>query len=213
MIHKVLLLEDHRDAQTWLAHAVTLAFGADIQIDIVSLLADAKKYAREKNYDLILVDLNVPDGSGIALIRQAKLDQPDCYCVVSTIFSDKNHLFPALAAGADGYILKDEDRKDIAHMLRGILHGNPPISPSVAQHMLHYFHNNIHDDNTQLSDLSERECDVLTCIARGMNNKACANMLSISHHTVSEYIRNVYRKLGVHSRAEATREAIRLGMI
>lgn len=213
MIDKVLLLEDHRDAQAWLLHALQLAFGPDIHVDIVSLVEDAKRHEQEHNYDFILVDMKLPDGSGVELIRQVKLHHPDCYCVVTTIFSDKQHLFSALTAGADGYILKDEERKDIAQMLQGILKGNPPISASVAQHMLQYFHHKLHDADTQFSSLSDREYEVLTCIARGMSNKACARSLSISYHTVSEYVHNVYRKLGVHSRAEATRKAIHLGII
>ncbi len=213
MIHKILLLEDHRDAQAWLLHALQLAFGPDIHVDTVSLLAESKKYEQENSYDFILVDLNVPDGSGVDLIRQFKVAHPDRYCVVATIFSDKQHLFSALKAGADGYILKDEEREDIAQMLGGILQGNPPISASMAQQMLRYFHANFHDDHQQVIALSDREREVLTCIAQGMSNKACARELSISHHTVSEYIHNVYRKLGIHSRAEATREAIRRGII
>ena len=142
MINHILLLEDHPDAQVWLSEALHLAFGQGIHIDTANNVKTSITLERKNTYDLILADLHLPDGSGIDLVKQAKINQPQCPCIVATIFSDNQHLFPALKAGADGYLLKDESKEDIASMLAGILEGKPPISASVAQQMLQHFHIN-----------------------------------------------------------------------
>lgn len=211
MVQHVLLLEDHPDAQVWLSQALYLAFGESVHIDVTALLEDAKIFEQKRNYDLVIADLHVPDGSGIELIQQVKTLHPARYCVVATIFSDKAHLFPALRVGADGYLMKDESQQSIADMLQGILQGKPPVSPAVMQQMLQYFHAE-HPTGKKVK-LTEREREVLMYISKGMSTKACAELMSISHNTASEYIRNVYQKLGVHSRAEATIEAIHMGII
>lgn len=211
MIQNILLLEDHPDAQLWLSEALHIAFGKDIHIDIANILERGKQFEHENDYDLIVADLHLPDGSGIELIIQAKANQPQCPCVVATIFSDNQHLFPALKSGADGYLLKDESKEDIAAMLSGILDGKPPISASVAQQMLQHFHQSP-DVQADLENLSEREREALIYLAKGMSTKACADLMDISYHTAADHIRNIYRKLDVHSRAEATIEAVRMGI-
>ncbi len=213
MIYNILLLEDHPDAQVWLTDALHMAFGKKIHIDTADVLQKGKQFEKDNTYDLVVADLHLPDGSGIELVQQAKSHHPECHVVVATIFSDNQHLFPALQAGADGYLLKDESKEDIAKMLGGILEGKPPISASVAQHMLHHFHQQTSTSDAQKeAGLSAREQEILTYIAKGMSTKACADLMSISYHTASDHIRNVYRKLGVNSRAEATLEAVRMGI-
>lgn len=211
MIDKILLLEDHPDAQVWLSDALHIAFGEAIHIDVANTLAISKQYEANNTYSLIIADLHLPDGSGTELVKQAKCNQPLCPCVVATIFSDNQHLFPALQAGADGYVLKDESKEDIATMLSGISDGKPPISASVALQMLQHFHQppDVHAD---LEKLSTREREILIYLAKGMSTKACAGLMHISYHTAADHIRNVYKKLGVHSRAEATIEAVRMGI-
>ena len=211
MIQKILLLEDHPDAQAWLCDALSMAFGDGIDVDIAGILAEGKSFEKSNVYDLIVADLHLPDGSGIELVQQAKSNQPECPVVVATIFSDTQHLFPALQAGADGYLLKDEGKEDIAEMLRGILDGKPPISASVAQQMLQHFHQQVQPE-VSVESLSNREREILIYLAKGMSTQACADFMDISYHTASDHIRNVYKKLGVHSRAEATIEAVRMGI-
>ena len=211
MIQNILLLEDHPDAQIWLSEALRIAFGSNIHIDIADSVGEGKAYEHKNSYDLIVADLHLPDGSGIELVKQAKIHQPQCPCVVATIFSDNQHLFPALQAGANGYLLKDETKEDIARMLAGILEGKPPISASVAQQMLQHFHQHP-EDTSDLDKLTEREREILIYLSKGMSTKDCGDLMDISFHTASDHIRNVYKKLGVHSRAEATIEAVRLGI-
>jgi len=211
MINQILLLEDHPDAQVWLSDALHMAFGKKIHIDTAATIADAKAFEAKNKYHLIVADLHLPDGSGTELVAQAKSHQPQCPCVVATIFSDNQHLFPALQAGADGYILKDEGKEEIATMLKGVLSGKPPISATVAQQMLQHFHQQV--SASQASEtLTEREREILMYLSKGMSTKACGELMEISHHTASDHIKNVYRKLGVNSRAEATLEAVRMGI-
>ncbi|MDQ6954127.1 MAG: response regulator transcription factor [Mariprofundaceae bacterium] len=211
-IQRVLLLEDHPDAQQWLCDAIHIAFGADTQVDITSLVKDSLALADSHMYDLVVADLHLPDGTGTALVKHIKMKSNPCFCVVATIFSDNQHLFPALKAGADGYLLKDEGKEDIALMLQGILEGKPPISAMVAQQMLHHFHQAAPAEEADDSlMLTNREREILLYISKGMSTKECAELMSISYHTASEYIQNVYRKLDVHSRVEATLEAVRMG--
>ncbi len=213
MIHHILLLEDHPDAQAWLMDALHMAFGKAVHIDTADTLQQGKQLEKTNTYDLVVADLHLPDGSGTELVAQVKANQPQCPCVVATIFSDTQHLFPALQAGADGYLLKDESKEAIAEMLGGILEGKPPISASVAQQMLQHFHRQIStDDARKEAGLSVREQEMLTYIAKGMSTQACADLMDISYHTASDHVRNVYRKLGVNSRAEATLEAVRMGI-
>ena len=166
---------------------------------------------KNKLFDLFLVDLNLPDGNGHEALSYAKGLYPELVCIVTTIYSDDSHLFPALRAGSSGYILKDESKQTIAYMLSNVERNIPAISSEVAQRILSYFH-----EPTLLEEqnnLTEREQETLSIIARGLSVKACAGMMKISPHTVSGYVKEIYRKLGVSSRAELTSEAMRMGML
>ncbi|OIO66139.1 MAG: hypothetical protein AUJ56_13300 [Zetaproteobacteria bacterium CG1_02_49_23] len=211
-MRQILLLEDHPDAQLWLTEALHMAFGDQIYIKTTPLLEEAKQIFAQQTFDLVIADLHVPDGSGINLIRAVKSSDHSCPCIVATIFSDKQHLFPALQAGADGYLLKDEGKAEISNLLQGILSGRPPISANVAQQMLLHFQQVTRTKKEPPSKLTEREQETLLYISKGMSTKECAELMGISTHTASEHIKNVYKKLGIHSRAEAASEAINLGL-
>jgi len=159
--------------------------------------------------DLALVDLGLPDGSGIDIIRAIKRQRPQSYCVVTTIFDDSDHLFSALHAGADGYLLKDELEQEFVHHLRGILEGRPPLSAAIARKVLSVFRP-VADETVRLAP---REEQVLTLIARGYSVRKVGEMLGISQHTVAGYLKTIYQKLQVNSRAEATLRAVDLGLV
>lgn len=207
---KVLLLEDHVDAQLWLTDAVLMAYGSHVEITLSESVAAAKSHLENKIFDLFLVDLNLPDGTGHEALMYAKKLNPNLVCIVTTIYSDDMHLFPALRAGASGYILKDESKRNITQMLKDIHKGIPAISADVAKKILSYFHKS--STTAELSLLTEREKEALSLVVSGLSVKECATLMSISYHTVSGYIKEIYRKLGVSSRAEMTLEAIRAGI-
>jgi DNA-binding NarL/FixJ family response regulator len=133
---------------------------------------------------------------------------------VATVFDDDGHLFPALRAGAEGYLLKDQAQAAVADALRGMGEGRPPLSPSIARRLLSHFRPvaaaaPTHSEIT----LTTRETDVLQAIAKGYTVHQVAGLLTLSPHTVAGYLKDVYRKLAVGNRAEATLEAARRGLI
>ena len=159
--------------------------------------------------DLALIDLGLPDGRGETIIRQIKERKSETLCVVTTIFDDADHLFPALRAGADGYLLKDEADHEFTASLRGIMDGRPPLSSSIALLVLEYFR----PCRNEQVQLTNRERDVLHLIANGLSVKQAADSLGLKPNTVSGYMKILYQKLRVSNRAEAALKAVNMGLI
>jgi DNA-binding NarL/FixJ family response regulator len=131
---------------------------------------------------------------------------------VLTSFDDDEYLFSALKAGANGYLLKDQNEDELISMLEGILSGKPALSPLVAIKLMQQFQKQDQASKSALLELTPREHEALTMIAKGFSVKESAKLMNISHHTVSGYIKEIYRKLHVNSRAEAAAFATRLGI-
>lgn len=204
-----LILDDILDSQTWLSQALRIVF-PEIVLHCTGNLAEARAWLKSHPVpDLALIDLGLPDGSGVELIAELNRSAPQTLCVVASIFDDNLHLFPALRAGARGYLLKDQPQAQIIELLRGIASGSPPLSPSIARKMLGFFQ--VTPDVDQ-AHLTERESDVLRCIAKGLTMAETARLLKLSPHTVSGYVKDIYRKLNVSSRAEAALSARNLGL-
>lgn len=209
-----LILEDHAGAQAWLREVLGWVF-PEINVSMADSLSVARArlahmIAAELSPDIALVDLSLPDGTGIDLIRDLRETAPDCLCIVVTIHDDDRHVFPALRAGATGYLLKQQSKADLARRLRGIVDGEPPLSPSIAKRILSTFAPVREEGYTELTP---REREVLALIAKGFTLAKAGAALEISRHTTAGYVKNIYRKLEVSSRAEATREAVRMGLI
>jgi DNA-binding NarL/FixJ family response regulator len=204
---RALIVDDLASSRDWLARATTLAFPG-ITIAQAATLAEAFALC-DPPPPLALIDLGLPDGSGVRLIE--RLHPLGTLCVVATVFDDDAHLFPALHAGAQGYVLKDQTPEALATMLRGIADGHPPLSPSIARRMLRYFRPE--PVSATAPELTPRETDVLRLIAKGLNVGEAAQALELSRHTVSGYLKDIYRKLSVSTRAEATLEAMRRGLV
>lgn len=204
-----LLLEDYEDTRQWLAELIRSAFGG-IEVVTASTLAMARKALDKHHFNLAVVDISLPDGNGIDLIKEISEREPETYCVVATIFDDDDHLFAALQAGAQGYLLKEQPKEQLLSRLKGILNGEPPLSPAVARQVLRHFRNQ-HDSVTNVH-LSMRETEVLTLIAKGMSRTDISRLLGITSNTAAGYIKTIYQKLNISSRAEATLEATRRGL-
>ncbi len=160
--------------------------------------------------DLALIDLSLPDGSGVTLIEEINRRAPGTVCIVVTIFDNDLHLIPALRAGAQGYLLKDQSWQQIAQLLLGITEGRPPLSPAIARRLLAHFRP---QPQQFIAPLTERETEVLALIAKGMTMAEAARLLGISPNTVAGYVKKIYRKLQVSSRAEAALTAHNLGLV
>jgi DNA-binding NarL/FixJ family response regulator len=205
----ILLLEDHTPTARWMHDVAQQAF-PETDILHANCISAAKKFLQETLFHLALLDIHLPDGNGTDLIPALKKHNPNAMAVMTTVFDDDQHLFDALRAGAQGYLLKEQPQAELVQRLRGILKGEPPLSPGIARRMLAYFQPAPAQKNPPLSP---REQETLTLLAKGYSVKELARMLLISDHTAAGYVKTIYRKLNVSSRAEATLEATRLGLV
>lgn len=160
---------------------------------------------------VLLVDLGLPDGSGIDLIRAAHQAWPGCAIMVATLFGDEERVFASLEAGATGYLLKDALATGIVSEIRNLHAGGSPISPLIARRLLRYF--SPPAAPAPAIDLSSRELQVLEHITRGYSMAEIAEQLQVSPWTVQTYVRRVYEKLGVRSKSAAVDAAHRLGLL
>lgn len=207
-----LILDDLPESRHWLEQALRQSFG-DIAISMAESVDEARQHLLSGGQpEIALIDLGLPDGSGIEVIQMMSLRSPATLCIVASIFDDDRHVFPALRAGARGYLLKDQPIEVIVRALKGVAAGEPPISPAIARRMLNHF-SPTQNQGTAASPLTERETEVLQLIAKGMTLVESARLLGISHHTVTGYVKEIYRKLNVSSRAEATLLAREMGLV
>jgi DNA-binding NarL/FixJ family response regulator len=211
----ILLLEDLPEIRAWMRKLVLQVF-PDATIHESARVLDAMEMVAAVKFDLALVDLGLPDGSGVDVVTRLRDVQPEAQSVVVTIHDDDEHLFPALQAGAFGYILKEQARELITEQLQRISAGEPPLSPSIARRVMAYFTEKA-KPRAQPSpvpnvSLTERESEVLLRVAKGYTLPEIGVQLGLSRHTIADYVKQIYRKLNVSSRAEAALEAQRLGL-
>jgi DNA-binding NarL/FixJ family response regulator len=209
----ILLLEDLPEIRVWLRKLVLQVFPA-AQISESARVHDAISLVSAVKFDLALIDLGLPDGSGVDVVTRLRDMQPDAQSVVVTIHDDDEHLFPALQAGAFGYILKEQPRELITEQLQRISQGEPPLSPSIARRVMAYFSAKSKPAVSTLPhvSLTDRESEVLLRVAKGYTLPEIGVQLGLSRHTIADYVKQIYRKLNVSSRAEAALEAQRLGL-
>ncbi len=209
--NRALIVEDLDEPRQWLAEVLPQVLPSVRQVDCAATLAEARECMRSNQYGLALVDWGLPDGNSENLIRELVAARPGALVIVATIHDDDAHVFPALRAGASGYILKSQPRQVVAEQLRRINSGELALSPSIALRVLKHFHAGVHEPAGKT--LTEREIEVLRLIAKGYKVSEAGQLLGISSHTVTTYIRDIYRKLGISTRAEATLEAARRGLV
>lgn len=206
----IIILEDHPDVQQWVIQLCKRVF-PNAELTVTSTISEVLAL-KDHPADLVMVDLNLPDGRGDAIINHFKILNPSIQCIVLTSFDDDEYLFSALKAGANGYLLKDQNEDELISMLEGILSGKPALSPLVAIKLMKQFQLENQSQEAVLLELTPRESEALAMIAKGYSVKESARLMDISHHTVSGYIKEIYRKLHVNSRAEAAALATRLGL-
>ncbi|MFN3236818.1 MAG: response regulator [Pseudomonadales bacterium] len=210
-IDAILIVEDTPDTLAWLKGLCAEVF-SDALVTTATTVADGKSVIAEQEFDLCLIDLGLPDGSGLELIEQLRELARSSYIVVATIYDDDKSLFTALQAGANGYILKDDERDSVISYLRGILSKEAPFSARTLNRIVQHFHEQ-GEEKRSISELTRRETEVLCLIAKGYSVGDTSEMLDISKHTVKGYVKDIYAKLGISSRAEATAIAIKLQLI
>jgi DNA-binding NarL/FixJ family response regulator len=183
--------------------------------------------------DVLLVDLGLPDGSGADLIRMAREKSDDVEIMVVTVFGDDDHVVTAIEAGATGYLLKESEPIHVVHQIRKLVTGASPINPSIARRILFKLSKKpaaLSPDTVpgpgvsvqaaaaaavanEVPPVSPREHEILDLIARGLSITEIGKKLEVSPHTVTTHVKNIYKKLSVHSRTEAVYEARQLGIL
>jgi DNA-binding NarL/FixJ family response regulator len=161
---------------------------------------------------VVLFDINLPGMNGIECVRRLKPRLPDTQFVMVTVYEDANHIFNALSAGASGYLLKQTRRNELIDALKDVHAGGSPMSSQIARKVVQNFYRSETQTDGETVDLSPREREVLELLARGYLYKEIADMLKISVQTVNTYIRRIYEKLHVRSRAQAVAKYAHLPM-
>ena len=247
MTVKVLILEDNPVARSFLCRVVRESFSDAIAITEAGDLETARKHIAIAGgasgmhgvdpFKLMMVDLELPDGNGMDLL--AELVHYPATKIVTTLYSDDDHLFPALQRGADGYLLKEDRFEVLVEELQKIVRGQPPLSPAIARRLLTHFRHSHESDGAAsgagftatlgafstskpipLMDkpldherLTPRESEVLTYLSKGFTIKEIANLMGIKWFTVNDHIKSIYKKLNVSSRAEAAVLASKQGLV
>ena len=192
---------------------------SDAELELFAAVADlasARQAMRMAVPDVLLIDLGLPDGSGIDLIRETARRRPETDIMVITIFGDEDHVLASIEAGATGYILKDSLPVEFVHLIKQLRAGGSPISPVIARQLLKRLKPQDSGAATPPSEetpLSARETEVLGFVAKGFSFAEIARLLGVSPHTVISHVKKIYQKLAVHSRGEAVFEAGKMGLI
>jgi len=175
--------------------------------------ADAVSQAALTRPDLVLMDLQMPEGGGLEATRQITAAQPEVHILVVTLFEDDDSVFAALRAGARGYILKDADEEEMMRAIHAIGRGEAIFSPAIATRLMDYFAGTKTAVAAEaFPELTDREREILQLIARGQSNAAIAEELTISLKTVRNHVSNIYNKLQVADRAQAVIRAREAGL-
>jgi two-component system, NarL family, nitrate/nitrite response regulator NarL len=246
MAVKVLILEDNPVARSFLTRVVKESFSDALVITEAGDLETARRQIGSLRdgaqsvdpFKLILVDLELPDGNGMELL--AELGQYPATKIVTTLYSDDDHLFPALQCGADGYLLKEDRFEVLVEELQKIVRGQPPLSPAIARRLLTHFRQGpgggLMGGVSELAPLASgfqssrpipsgrgapldherltpRESEVLTYLSKGFTIKEIASLMGIKWFTVNDHIKSIYKKLNVSSRAEAAVLASKQGLV
>jgi DNA-binding NarL/FixJ family response regulator len=221
----VLIVEDQARFRDAFVHSLSSV--SDIELlGIAPDLPQGRRMFDQLQPDVLLVDLDLPGGSGIELIRHAAHTRPQCEVMVISVFGDEQHVLTSIEAGATGYLLKDSLALDLPGQLRSLRAGGSPISPVIARRLLMRLApaashlNSVSTDSSpmpfgdeEVVALSEQESRVLHLAAKGFTFDEIANFMQVSPHTVMTYVKRVYRKLHVRSKVEAIYEARRLGWL
>jgi DNA-binding NarL/FixJ family response regulator len=186
----------------------------------VGTLTEARHAAASLHPRVVLLDLGLPDGSGIALIRELVGRGDAAETLVISVMGDEASVLDAIEAGAGGYLLKDASESEIIGAVHQLLDGGAPLSPSIAVHLMRRLKRPpaatapLHaEPSSRLAELNEREIEMLRMIAKGLSYEEVAQALGLRWNTVASYAKGIYRKLQVHGRTEAAFEAVQLGLV
>lgn len=215
--YNVLLLEDIRAVADRLAGILQTWPNGNL-LPVCRTVADAMHAIAENQVDILIADLQLPDGLGIDAIRALKDANPNAHAIVMSVLNDGPVVLEAIKAGATGYVVKDDNSIGVLSAIETVLEGKSPMSSTIARLIVDSMHAPEEALSAEEADESEisltpRERDVLTMISRGFSYREVAELLSISAQTVPVHARNIYRKLEATSKTEAVFVAHQRGLI
>lgn len=218
-VARALVVEDLTPVRRGLQQLLEVAFPG-VVVDAVGSLGQALTYlSHAAPYEVALVDLGLPDGNGLDLLAELRRRHPTTAAIVMTIYDDDERLFSALSLGAQGYLLKDQPSEALIHQLIGLRAGLPPLAPRVTRRILEHLRSPApttpvtRPRRDSEPPLTPRETEVLSLIGRGLQRGEVAHLLGLSENTIAKFIKDIYRKLHISSRAEAALEADRRGLL
>jgi len=212
---RILVVEDELVHQKRLRKILIELKCDEDMIHVTSSIDEADLILSQYQWDYAFVDLVLPDGKGEYIIEALHRMQPDTSITVISSWNEPTTIFNALRVGATGYLLKERDDLEIMLGIRSALRGGAPVDPFIAKMILEEFHQSSQGiiESTPMSPLSQRENQILICVADGLSNKEIANNLNISRYTVETHVKSIYRKLEVSSRLNAVKIARDSGFI
>ncbi|PJI30490.1 response regulator [Acinetobacter pseudolwoffii] len=216
----VLIVEDEYVIQRRLKIILTnLGYNEDVLL-FANTVKEAYSIVQQQPIALALVDLGLPDGSGISIIEKIREQDAQALILVVSAWSTQDSLFSAIQAGATGYVLKERDDIEVALAIRSILRGGAPIDPFIAREILKQIStptiSSTVEQNRSAADqetLTHREQEILSLVAQGLSNREIAEQLCVSRYTVESHIKHIYRKLSVSRRTKAVSTARHLGIL
>ncbi|MGO4605041.1 response regulator [Variovorax sp. 2RAF20] len=216
-----LIVEDEPAMQERLRYVLSTLGCDENRISVTDSVAGARQLLDKQGYGVVLVDIGLPDGSGVELIGWLQAHHPGVPAVVISAWRTEEIIFAALRAGAIGYLLKERDDIELGIALRSIEQGGAPIDPSIARHILAWLATHqpppaeaaVQASGKAPAALTPRERKILELVSQGLSNRDMAESLSISRLTVECHTKNIYRKLAVSSRTEAVFEGRRHGLL
>lgn len=198
---KVAIVEDNRTLRE--GFEILINHSGDMKcICTCSTVADALKNIPKAKPDVVLMDIQLPDGTGIECTASIKEQLPNVQVVVVTVYEDSDRIFRALQAGACGYLLKRADPERIVQAVREANRGDVPMTPEIARKVIGQFQAKA-QTSSDVETLTSRENEVLRHVMHGMTNKEIAEHMCVATATIKFHLQHIYEKLHVHSRTEA----------
>lgn len=211
---RALMVEDEPFYQDYFK-AVFSSMGPQWSLDFADTGAAADDYLTrcQAPLDLVLVDLGLPDTTGLEVIKRVYQQFSQTPIIVMTTFSSEESFLSAIRAGASGYLLKSEPAQTLVQGIQQVLQGSYPVSPSLARYLFRLSGSPVLKESNTAISISPREADLLSALAKGLSYAQCADAMGISLNTVQSHIRNVYRKLNVSNQTQAINKARAAGAI